>query len=64
MSGYNSSNRGEKIPKSVCYRNQARNYLQSYTMILTDSYHVFILDEINRGDTIEYEIYMIVYNDE
>ena len=54
----------KQITKNVCNRNQARKALQRRPIRLTDSYHDFILDEIKRQDTIEYEIGMSVDNKE
>ena len=54
----------KKIPKNLCNRNQAHKALQRRSICLTDSYHDFILDEIKRQDTIEYEIGMSVDNKE
>ena len=52
----------EQIPRTLFNRNKAHKALQRRSICLTDSYHDFILDEIKRRYTIEYEKDMSVYD--
>ena len=54
----------KQIPNNVCNRNQSLNALQRHSIHITDSDNDFILDEIKRWYTIEYEIDMSVYDEE
>ena len=49
-----------KKPKCVCNINQARKAFKMRHVFITDSDQYFILDELKRRDTIEYDIDMIV----
>ena len=55
MFGRYDSNRCKKTPNSVYNINQARKAIKRRPICLTDSDHDYILDEIKRGYTIEYD---------
>ena len=44
-----------KTPKSVCNKNQAHKAIQRSPLCITESDHGYILYEIKRRDTIDYE---------
>ena len=50
------------IPKSVCNRTQAKNFISRNPIWLTDSDYDYILEEIDRLDKIEFERYVEVYS--
>ena len=52
------------IPKSICIRNHAKQVLQKYTIFLTEFYHNYILEEIERRDRIDSERNLREYWDE
>ena len=55
MLGCHHNHKRNKIPKSVCNKNQAWKAMQRSPILLTVSYHDVILDKIKRHNTIEYE---------
>ena len=49
-------------PTSVCTRTQFKKYKSRQPICLTDSYHDYILEEINRRDKIDFERDVEVYS--
>ena len=54
----------KQMPKSECNRNQAHKYFKKHNICITDSDHDFVIGEIKRRYTIEYEKEIIVYDNE
>ena len=44
------------IPRILCNKKQARKSVQRHTICISDAYHGYILDEIERRYHIEYKI--------
>ena len=43
------------IPRSLSNRNQAKQYLQRHHIFLNDSYHNYMLEEIECRDKLDYK---------
>ena len=52
------------IPTSVCSRTQAKKIISRQPICLTDADYDYILEEIGRGDKIEFEREVDVYSDD
>ena len=50
------------IPSIICIKKQARQYVQRHSTFISDAYHDYILDEIERSYHIGYKIHM--HNDD